>query len=144
MEPFHRDINELLKIKYKYNGTDPKEGLNCFTFILYYFNKLSEYESLQLPNFEPNWWTKEELIDLFYMTLLKLFRSAILYDGTAYPTRLYENQVLGFSKYDEYRKITHIGIYIGDKKFIHCCEKKGVVISNLSTIMKIKIVGDIE
>lgn len=98
---------KYLGSKYVYGGTSPKTGFDCSGFTQYVYKhfgyKISRTSTAQASN-----GTKVEKKDLKAGDL-------IIFKNTALT------------------KIGHVGIYIGNNKFIHACnEKYGVIISNLS------------
>ena len=142
MGQFRKDINSLLKIPYKHDGKTPEEGLTCFTFILYYFDRLDLYATFKIPPFDRNWWQQEHCRELFTKILVSCCASATLYKNGEKPTAIPINALIGFPRFGDCNKITHGGIYSGDNKFIHCTESRGVVISQLNPMAQIKFVGE--
>ena len=111
--------SKYIGIPFKEHGRD-LDGLDCYGLILLFYKelgcKLDDYR------YKPNWF--KEGYNLFLENYYK------------YAERIPENQALipgdailfrGFDKCP-----THIGVYLGNGKFIHCLRKVGVVVSRLN------------
>ena len=115
-------LDLLTKIKFKHMGRD-ESGLDC-SGLVYFIHKL---QGIELPiydegiNYSEKW--EDEDADRLERTLGKISK-VIPYD---------EKQVGNILCFRiRHNKINHLGIYIGNEKFIHSFMKFGVSISNLN------------
>ncbi|MDD4292200.1 MAG: NlpC/P60 family protein [Clostridia bacterium] len=118
------------------NGSLMKEnGLDCLTFIIVVLqevfgkyglsNKIINNENLRYPED----WFKDEAMWTLYSDRIKDYCDTFEYiEGKSEP-QLYD--ILFFSHYNDPKRLTHVGMYIGNNKFVHCMFKKGVTVSNL-------------
>ena len=127
---------EFLNIKYKNRGMCVDEGLDCLTFILYFYKThLKRDIIVNIPEYQQTWYKNKDTYDLYSKNIDK-YINVKRFKDVKY-IELYD--ILFFSVYEDVNIITHAGIYIGNNKIIHCIENKGVVISDL-TIMKNKLI----
>lgn len=134
-------IEDLLKIRFKICGNNPDEGLDCLTFILYYYEKmLNKKLDIEIPVYGKDWEYKPEERD-FYSANIKKYCKLKLFTSIEY---LNKNDILFFYHNDSVR-ISHAGVYLGEGKFIHCLENSGVVITELKGyyLHKLVCVGEI-
>lgn len=98
---------QFVGVKYVYGGSSP-DGFDCSGFTQYVFKKFN----INLP------------------------RSATEYGNVGSKVsreNIKPGDILLFDRYDDYR-LGHVGIYLGNDKFIHASSSKGkVVIATLST-----------
>lgn len=94
-----------LGVPYRYGGTD-YSGVDCSGFVQFVYGKTFD---IRLPR------TTEEMFDAGYFV-----RNAAYNCGDL----LFFKNVRG-------RGVDHVGIYIGNNKFIHASSSQGVTISNL-------------
>lgn len=88
-------------IRYKYGGNNPEVGLDCSAFIAYLFK---EAIGGRLPR------TAKQMSEI---------------GDNVNPDRMQPGDLVFFR--NAKRAISHVGIYIGDMKFIHASRKHGVV-----------------
>lgn len=111
---------KYIGVPFKEHGRDIKDGLDCYGLVILLYKDLG-YQ-LDDYQYKPDWF--KEGYNLFLENYYK------------YAERIPENQALipgdailfrGFDKCP-----THIGVYLGNGKFIHCLRKVGVVVSRLN------------
>jgi len=109
----------LIGIPFKEHGRDRK-GVDCFGLILLFYKelgfKIDDYQ------YKPDWFKGD------YNFFLENYHK--------YAERIPENQMLmpgDAILFKDFNNCpTHIGIYLGNGKFIHCLKKVGVVINKLN------------
>ena len=114
------EIKELCKIGYKHGSSNPIDGLDCLTFILYY---LSKYKDIQLDistsKYADDWYDKTP--DVYIKGVIEYC------DMLAYkPAMVIEEDTILFFSNMPNVPITHAGIYIGNGKILHCLDIRGV------------------
>lgn len=101
----NRVIANYMSVPYRSGGTG-QHGLDCsgFTYVAY-----RDYDGTRLP-----------------LTVRTLFRleNRVEYNDMAYGD-------LVFFKIDK-RKVSHVGVYLGEGKFVHASRSRGVVIDDLT------------
>lgn len=116
-------IDDLLGTPFKIHGRD-KLGYDCYGLVIevlnrYGFSLIDLYES----------YTKENYLDLMakdaYTVVVKSKLTKI-----EQPT---ESDILLF--FDEQGRTTHVGVYLGKDKFIHC-DGRGVNVTKLSNYFR--------
>lgn len=88
-------------IRYKYGGNNPEVGLDCSAFIAYLFK---EAIGGRLPR------TARQMSEI---------------GDKVSPDRMQPGDLVFFR--NAKRAIAHVGVYIGDMKFVHASRKHGVV-----------------
>lgn len=88
-------------IRYQFGGTDPERGLDCSAFVAYLFR---EAIGGSLPR------TAREISDMGEQVSMK---------------DMEPGDLVFFGKGK--RKVSHVGIYVGGKKFIHASRKHGAI-----------------
>lgn len=97
---------DLLGVKYRYGGTSPKSGLDCSGFVGYVFGHAA---GLALPH-----------------SAYAMSREGV----KVLPSQLQPGDLVFFKTLR--RAFSHVGIYLGDDKFIHAANpREGVEISDL-------------
>jgi len=111
--------NQYIGIPFKEHGRDMK-GVDCFGLILLIYKELGY--NIDDYQYKPGWFKGS------YNFFLENYHK--------YAERIPENEIIMpgnailFSVFD--KSPTHIGVYLGNGKFIHCLRKVGVVISKLN------------
>ena len=108
-----KKAKQYIGVKYRWGGTTPK-GFDCSGFVLYVFSKSQD---VLLPR-----------------------TAAELYSKVGLKTSEPEKGDLVFFKTG--KRVSHVGIYIGDNQFIHSATSKGVSIASMdNTYWKPKYLG---
>lgn len=97
------DASDLLGIRYVWGGNSPQQGFDCSGFVVYVYNK----SNVQLPRTVAQMWNSLKSVSSPQVGDL------VFYDTTGGPS--------------------HVGIYIGNNKFIQAGTSTGVVISDMTT-----------
>jgi cell wall-associated NlpC family hydrolase len=99
---------EFLGVKYKWGGTDPNKGMDCSFFVQTIYKSFG----VALPR-------------------TSVFQSRV--GKKVGRDELMPGDLVFFKKYPRGSRITHVGIYIGDDKFIHAARSPGkVTVSSLN------------
>jgi cell wall-associated NlpC family hydrolase len=98
--PVVAQARELLGVPYRWGGTEPLKGFDCSGLIQYVFSRFQ----VSVPRMP---------IDMF-----KKYSPVL-------ATQLLPGDVVFFNTFE---KISHVGIYIGDRRFIHA-PRKGLDVS---------------
>lgn len=134
---------EFIGIRYKNRSFNAIEGLDCLTFLLYFYKTIynMDFDNIEIPEYKEEWYRDESMAHIYSKGITRYCK--ILYDyNETMPLKLHS--ILFFSQFDDPKKITHAGIYINSNKFIHCLEKQGVCISRLTTFKRrLKLVGEV-
>ena len=112
-----KDYTKYLFYKYKANGRGENGKIDCYgLFLLIQRNEFGR----ELPDF--NTYGSGQL------ELNKKLKESLLH----FPARRSYAAVEGYGVVMESGGVdSHIGVYIGDNKVIHCSEKRGVVIEDI-------------
>ncbi|HIO93374.1 MAG TPA: NlpC/P60 family protein [Leucothrix mucor] len=107
-----------LKVRYRWGGTSPRRGFDCSGLIQYSFKKAN----INLPRTAASQYKKTKRIAL---------------------SQLQSGDLIFFhTRHRRHVRINHVGIYLGNNKFIHAPRRgKTVSITKLSRYWKRKIVG---
>ncbi|MCK5812972.1 MAG: C40 family peptidase [Cocleimonas sp.] len=107
-----------LKIRYQWGGTTPKKGFDCSGLIQYSFKKAN----ISLPRTAASQYEETKRIPL---------------------SQLQSGDLIFFhTRRRKHVKVNHVGIYLGDNKFIHAPRRgKTVTIAKLNRYWKGKVVG---
>jgi hypothetical protein len=97
-------VDKLVGIKYRYGGTTTK-GFDCSGFTSYVFNKVG-------------------------IKLLRSSREQATMGIKVDRDDLRPGDLVFFNTFG--KRISHVGIYLGDGKFVHSSSKRGVRISSMS------------
>lgn len=128
------DTKKYIGIPFKTRSFNKEEGLDCLTFILYFLEEEFNYkfDKNNVPIYSDNWYMNKGLQSLYIDNLKKYC------DLTEYKdnVKLTENNLLLFSYFGDKKIITHVGIYIGNNKFIHSVKDVGSCVTNLTTYIK--------
>lgn len=103
----YKFIDEWLNTPYKWGGTD-KKGIDCSAFVQ---RLLLEVYNVPIPR------TSEEQ---FINNLVERFKI---------PSYAYEGDLVFFT-FDKKKLISHVGLYLGNNKFVNSCSQ-GVIIADL-------------
>ncbi len=98
-------INEWFGTPYKYGGTD-KNGIDCSGFVNIFYN------------------------DVFNKKIPRTVNDIYLNSNEINKNEINEGDFI-FFKIDS-KKVSHIGIYLLNDKFVHASSKKGIMISDLN------------
>jgi cell wall-associated NlpC family hydrolase len=113
---------ELLNIPYKHASIDPKVGLDCLTFIYYFYEKVLGLRiTAPIPQYPEDW---QESKHTLYFDAVRPYCTLIPFR----PHALAQNDIVFLTRRGY---IEHAGIYLGGGKFIHCSEGYGVKIHKL-------------
>ena len=102
-----KEAKKWLGVKYEYGGST-KDGTDCSGFVMKVF--LSVYD-IKLP---------------------RTSRDQQVFCKRIKKSELKIGDLVFFATTKNKKKVSHVGIYIGDGEFIHASSSKGVVISKLS------------
>ena len=124
------DIESLIGLPFKNFGTNPKEGFDCYGLVVYVYKK---FFNIEIPNYNHN--------------LINAFNSEDIH-------KVIEEERKNWKRLKIPKKpalvliknhpiyINHIGVYIGEDRFIHALDKVGVIMSSINDkYWKRKIVG---
>ena len=117
------NIDDLVGVRYRVNGRDPKFGFNCYGLAI----EVSKRFGHELPDLEE---TKEKDYDFLLCQALCLEKINVI--PVKKPTK--ESDIILFE--DVNGVMFHIGIYLGNNKYIHC-DKQGVHLSDINQGYKI-------
>lgn len=128
------DTKKYVGIPFKTRSFNKEEGLDCLTFILYFLEQEFNYkfDTANVPEYNDFWYMNKELQGLYVQNLAK-YCTLTEYKKNV---EIKENNLLLFSYFDDKAAITHVGIYIGDNKFIHSVREVGSCVTNLNTYRK--------
>lgn len=107
-------VNDLIGCGFKTHGRTKEEGFDCYGLAI----EVLKRNGITLPDL---WYdnSKESDIKERVETLTKFIKI----DN-------FEN--LCIIDIETYRNYTHIGVYVGEGKFVHAIEKYGVIVENVS------------
>ena len=107
-----------LKVRYRWGGTTPKRGFDCSGLTQYAFNKAN----ISLPRTAASQYKNTQRVAL---------------------SQLQTGDLIFFhTRRRKSKRVDHVGIYLGDNKFIHAPRRgKTVSITSLNTYWKRKVVG---
>ncbi len=134
------DLSKYMGIPFKTRSFNKEEGLDCLTFILYFLEQEFGYkfDTNNVPEYGTYWYMNYKIRDI-YIQNLRDYCTLREYDK---KTRILPFELLLFSYFNEKEAITHVGIYVGDNKFIHCVQDAGVCVANLKSFERaLKWVG---
>ena len=122
-------ISELVGVPCKHRGRD-RDGLDCYGLIWLVYHEAG----IKLPDFEYSTeWKK--------VTELLIGSGATLVEGEyiCKDTNFQPGDILFFKKWNS--RIEHLGLFIGDTRFLHCLRETGVVQSKLKGPWKKHLAG---
>ena len=127
-EEIYQKLYDLINTPYKIGSLDPKEGLDCLTFIIHFYTHILGMNlNIDIPRYSTDWYKDKPAT--YYLNAVKYC------DLKKYKGQYIEPySILCFSI--EGRPISHMGIYFGNNQVIHCVEDKGVTIHKLSLCRK--------
>lgn len=123
-----RIAQDLLKMKYRRGGRGP-ETVDCYGVLVCYYKQFG----LALPDYfsRENWGDNEEIILSEYA---RFFRKLAAEEKPQTGDMIILRNMLGVEG--------HLGVYLGDRKFIHSFEKIGTKIDSLTNrLWKNKVYG---
>lgn len=119
---------QFVKTPYKLGSLDPKEGLDCATFVLHFFKEL-DGKDLKI-DYPPDVFARyaadsaSKIYEYYIQQCLILKR---------YPCQVDLLDILVFNEKERHSQ--HVGIVIADNLFIHC-DPNGVEIHKISLCKK--------
>ena len=125
-------LSDLVGIKFSDDGESPESGFDCYGLVIYVYR---EFYNIEIPSYKHN---KIEPLDSkkIERQIVRAYNSGnwIKIDEPEEPNLVTIKNHPVF--------VNHIGVYIGDGKFIHALKKVGVIISSINDrFWKPKIVG---
>ena len=108
----------LIGIPFKSGGRDPKEGLDCWGLVLVAYKRFN----IELPDFG----NMVDALNSFEVNL-RIKSSKKFWEQIQQPEI---PSVLAIRNHPKY--VNHCGVYVGNHRFLHCLEKVGVILSNMS------------
>jgi len=118
-------LREYIGIPFKHLGRY-KDGVDCYGLItLIYKEKLGIY-LFDVENYRKEWYKE---YNLFVSNYWRQWRKID-------QTELLPYDVLLFCMEESKAIPSHVGLYIGDGRFIHCMEKGSVIISKFERVWK--------
>jgi len=112
------DLSFYLQIPYKYNGRNIN-GIDCWGLVLLFYKR--EF-GIDIIDYKHNTDSYSELNDFIEIIAINNEQFTRVDDLKFGDLLLIKNQS---------ETINHIGIYLGDNKFIHAIDKIGVAISKI-------------
>ena len=125
-------INSLLKIPYKLHGND-ENGLDCFTMLIFVLEKLTgtlmvDYN--ELPEYDKNYRVTNPSA---FLDEIKKHCEVFEKSFSECSQILQINDILLFDLAG-LGIVDHGGIYLGNNKFLHCEQERGVCLHKLSML----------
>ena len=129
------DYKKYIGIKFKVRSFNKEEGLDCLTFILYFLKQEYNYDfDVNLvPDYNTYWYLNKSMRSLYYDNIKRYCDLKPYKEGV----NIKIGSLLLFSYFKEPSAITHVGIYIGNNKFIHCTESVGICVTKLSEYKRV-------
>jgi cell wall-associated NlpC family hydrolase len=147
MEPLFTDKNKILKLKtimsewvgtpHQHLKAEKGKGADCGLFIAKCLNEMGIIISMDFWEYHPRFWqniTSKELILNYVSKVSKSFTDKRYIMKEVFDKKFIPGDILTFSLRS---KLTnHIAVYFGNNFLIHSINKRGVNITDFSTMYK--------